>query len=85
MDCVVEESQVSAGRLHEPVMADEVRALLVHARPLRLVDVTVGTGGHSSMLLEASPAAACLLGFVDGCVPARWHVGRAEVLLSAYR
>jgi hypothetical protein len=30
-------------------------------------------------------AAACLLGFVDGCVPARWHVGRAEVLLSAYR
>ena len=49
---------------HEPVMqADVVRLLLPMPRPgLRLVDSTVGLGGHAEALLEAAPPDAQLLG-----------------------
>jgi 16S rRNA (cytosine1402-N4)-methyltransferase len=43
-------------------MAAEVMALLSERRPLRIVDATLGTGGHAALLLEAAPAGACLLG-----------------------
>ncbi len=43
-------------------MASEVTALLAERRPLRIVDATIGTGGHALALLEAAPPAACLLG-----------------------
>jgi 16S rRNA (cytosine1402-N4)-methyltransferase len=51
-----------ARTIHEPVMGAEVTALLCEGRPLRIVDATLGTGGHAAMLLEAAPAGACLLG-----------------------
>ena len=47
---------------HQPVMAAEVVALLCEHRPLRIVDATLGTGGHAAQLLDAAPSAACLLG-----------------------
>jgi 16S rRNA (cytosine1402-N4)-methyltransferase len=49
-------------RLHDPVMVTEVVEILGVNRPLRIVDVTVGTGGHAAALLKAAPPAACLLG-----------------------
>jgi len=51
-----------AATIHQPVMGAEVTALLCERRPLRMVDSTVGTGGHAAMLLEAAPAGSCLLG-----------------------
>jgi 16S rRNA (cytosine1402-N4)-methyltransferase len=51
-----------AGTIHQPVMAAEVTALLSEGRPLRIVDATLGTGGHAALILEAAPAGACLLG-----------------------
>jgi 16S rRNA (cytosine1402-N4)-methyltransferase len=51
-----------APTIHEPVMGAEVVALLTERRPLRIVDATLGTGGHAARLLEAAPPAACLLG-----------------------
>ena len=54
--------ETSQSRIHEPVMAAEVKALLMERRPLRIVDATVGTGGHALTLLEAAPESACLLG-----------------------
>src|SRR5260370_19550292 len=48
--------------IHEPVMGAEVVALLGERRPLRIVDATLGTGGHAALLLDAAPQGACLLG-----------------------
>src|SRR5579875_177454 len=59
---IQQERQVGAIAVHEPVMAAEVVSLLSACRPLRIVDATVGTGGHAAALLKAAPAAACLLG-----------------------
>ena len=52
-----EEEWEVAGLGHEPVMrADVVRLLLPMPRPgLRLIDFTVGLGGHAEALLEAAP------------------------------
>lgn len=44
-------------RLHEPVMASEVRALLSERNPALIADVTLGTGGHAELLLSATSAA----------------------------
>jgi 16S rRNA (cytosine1402-N4)-methyltransferase len=52
----------AAATIHEPVMGAEVVAMLCERRPLRIVDTTLGTGGHAAMLLESAPAGACLLG-----------------------
>jgi 16S rRNA (cytosine1402-N4)-methyltransferase len=49
-----------ADRMHIPAMAAEVRALLTVRAPRIIVDVTVGTGGHSAILLEAAPGATLL-------------------------
>ena len=51
------------GLEHEPVMrADVIRLLLPLPRPgLRLVDLTVGLGGHAQALLDAAPRDAELL------------------------
>lgn len=46
-------------RLHEPVMAAEVLSL-VPAGTRRLVDATLGTGGHALALLERNPEARLL-------------------------
>ena len=62
MQTAVEYSETTHSRIHEPVMAAEVVALLTYRRPLRLVDTTTATGGHALALLEAAPPAACLLG-----------------------
>ena len=51
-----------AGTIHQPVMGAEVTALLTQGRPLRIVDATLGTGGHAALILAAAPAGACLLG-----------------------
>jgi 16S rRNA (cytosine1402-N4)-methyltransferase len=48
--------------IHDPVMGAEVTALLGERRPLRIIDATLGTGGHAAMLLDAAPEQACLLG-----------------------
>ncbi len=48
--------------IHQPVMGAEVVALLGGRRPLRMVDATLGTGGHAALLLETAPPSACLLG-----------------------
>jgi 16S rRNA (cytosine1402-N4)-methyltransferase len=54
-------SQNGADRqVHVPVMAVEVVELLSAPNTLAIVDVTLGTGGHSSALLEASPKARLL-------------------------
>ena len=47
---------------HEPVMSAEVTALLCERRPMRIVDATLGSGGHAAGLLDAAPPAASLLG-----------------------
>lgn len=52
--------------LHVPVMSAEiVDAMLggVERRPLRLVDLTLGLGGHSRALLEAAPEGTEILCF----------------------
>jgi 16S rRNA (cytosine1402-N4)-methyltransferase len=49
-----------ADRMHVPVMAAEVRALLTERAPRTIVDATVGTGGHAAALLEAAPGAHLL-------------------------
>jgi 16S rRNA (cytosine1402-N4)-methyltransferase len=54
-------SQNGADRqVHVPVMAVEVVELLSAPSPLAIVDVTLGTGGHASAMLEASPNARLL-------------------------
>ncbi len=57
------EERAVDGLGHEPVMrADVVRLLLPMPRPgLRLIDLTVGLGGHSEALLEVAPPDAELL------------------------
>lgn len=65
---------------HIPVLADEVTRYLLpdeKAEPFRMVDGTVGYGGHSSLILRSN-AAAELLG-VDRDVEALRH---AEEVLS---
>lgn len=50
---------------HIPVMRDEIVAALAEretARPLRLVDCTLGLGGHAEALLAHAPAGSELLG-----------------------
>ena len=49
-------SNPGSDRLHLPVMAAEVRALLCEGARRLIVDATVGTGGHAESLLEASGA-----------------------------
>lgn len=44
------------GRLHQPVMVAEVRALVLVCAPRLVVDATVGTGGHAHALLKSSGA-----------------------------
>ncbi len=58
------EERAVDGLGHEPVMrADVVRLLLPEPRPgLRLIDLTVGLGGHAEALLEAAPPDAQLIG-----------------------
>ncbi len=54
------------GPRHVPVLRDEVVDHLVHGRanrdPLRILDLTLGLGGHAEALLEAAPAGSVLLG-----------------------
>ena len=47
---------------HRAVMEHEVCALLLHARPAMYVDCTLGGGGHTRALLQASPPASVVLG-----------------------
>ncbi|MFM7142126.1 MAG: 16S rRNA (cytosine(1402)-N(4))-methyltransferase, partial [Alphaproteobacteria bacterium] len=50
---------------HEPVLRDEIVRLLVTEAPrpgLRVLDLTLGLGGHAEALLEALPEDATLLG-----------------------
>ncbi len=61
-DAVAQTLSPPAANIHEPVMAAEVRALLGEPRPLRIVDATLGTGGHAAILLDAAPRSARLLG-----------------------
>jgi 16S rRNA (cytosine1402-N4)-methyltransferase len=56
MSLAVKINDGSTNRLHEPVMAAEVCALLAARRPALIVDVTLGTGGHAARLLEATEA-----------------------------
>jgi 16S rRNA (cytosine1402-N4)-methyltransferase len=46
----------AASHLHEAVMVDEVVGLVRASNPAIVVDATVGTGGHSTALLEATDA-----------------------------
>jgi 16S rRNA (cytosine1402-N4)-methyltransferase len=51
-------------RAHEPVLCAEVVRHLIGGRstPLRIVDLTLGAGGHAAALLGAAPAGSELLG-----------------------
>jgi 16S rRNA (cytosine1402-N4)-methyltransferase len=51
-----EKGLAAANRQHVAVMADEVVAFVRAAKPMVVVDATVGTGGHSERLLEATDA-----------------------------
>lgn len=44
---------VSSGRIHEPVMADEVLEHLDPRPDSTILDLTVGAGGHAARILEA--------------------------------
>jgi 16S rRNA (cytosine1402-N4)-methyltransferase len=46
----------AAGHLHEAVMVEEVVGLVRASDPEVVLDATVGTGGHSAALLEATDA-----------------------------
>jgi 16S rRNA (cytosine1402-N4)-methyltransferase len=56
----VEGLRMSQAFEHEPVMADEIVALLGDVPPGLTVDATVGGGGHARALLEARPRARLL-------------------------
>jgi 16S rRNA (cytosine1402-N4)-methyltransferase len=56
MSALAEIREPAAPRIHVPVMAAEVCALLVANDPRSIVDATVATGGHAQALLEASNA-----------------------------
>ncbi len=47
---------------HVPVLVDEVLAAIVPVAKTLIVDCTVGLGGHSRALLEATPASVNLIG-----------------------
>ncbi|KAK4538400.1 hypothetical protein CDCA_CDCA17G4425 [Cyanidium caldarium] len=47
---------------HVPVLLDAVLEAFAHRPLLRLVDGTVGTGGHALALLQAHPELECLVG-----------------------
>ena len=47
---------------HHAVMAQEVLAHLVHATPAVYVDCTLGSGGHTRALLEASTPGSMVIG-----------------------
>lgn len=53
-------SENGADRMHVPVMAAEVVALLSAPHPHTIVDATVGTGGHAFSLLGAASQARLL-------------------------
>ncbi len=61
-DAIAHTTSQPTGSIHQPVMVAEVRTVLTEHRPLRIVDATLGTGGHAAMLLDAAPPSACLLG-----------------------
>jgi 16S rRNA (cytosine1402-N4)-methyltransferase len=50
----IDMSDTSIERMHVPVMAAEVVAILGANRGGTIVDVTIGTGGHAEALLEAT-------------------------------
>ena len=56
----VEGLRMSQAFEHEPVMADEIVALLGDVPPGLLVDATVGGGGHARALLGAHPQSRLL-------------------------
>jgi len=61
-----------APTLHVPVMADEVLAALAPAPGGRLIDATVGGGGHAERILSATDPDGRLLGLdADGAAIAR--------------
>ncbi len=64
---------------HEPVMVEEVVALMSPAPPGLVIDATVGDGGHARALLEASPHLVCL-----GLDRDPVAVARASATLAAY-
>jgi 16S rRNA (cytosine1402-N4)-methyltransferase len=49
-----DEGLSAASRQHVAVMVDEVVGLVRAAKPMTIVDATVGTGGHAEALLEAT-------------------------------
>lgn len=54
---------VLASSKHIPVLCDmvvDIARPLAHRRPLRILDATLGLGGHSQALLEACPGAELL-------------------------
>jgi 16S rRNA (cytosine1402-N4)-methyltransferase len=60
-EMLVSEPMVFDSSIHDPAMAAEVMALLGATRPARIVDATLGTGGHALLLLR-EVAHARLLG-----------------------
>ncbi len=47
---------------HRPVMEQDICALLLHDRRAIYVDCTLGGGGHTRALLNASPAPSVVIG-----------------------
>src|SRR5271157_1604803 len=56
MNAAVAMSDTVTDRIHVPVMAAEVTAMLSARSPRTIVDATLGTGGHAEALLEATGA-----------------------------
>src|SRR6187397_1833037 len=57
---------------HIPVLAEEIRSMLAPARGSLQIDATLGGGGHTERILEASDPDGRLLGLdADGAAIAR--------------
>lgn len=53
-------AQIFADSIHKPVMPREVLGFIGESGKLKIIDATVGCGGHSSLILKKNPAAVLL-------------------------
>ena len=52
--------RIFADSVHKPVMPREVLGFISESKKIKIIDATVGCGGHSSLILKKNPAAVLL-------------------------